>query len=240
MDPMQITDHVFVVTGASSGIGLSTAEALTARGAKVALIARNTGALQELAARLPGSLAITADVTDFAALTHAINETHQHYGRLDGLINNAGRGYGSSVEDIDPVAFTEIFTLNVLAPIIAMQAVIPIMRAAGAGSIINVNSGTSFMTIPDYSVYSASKRALLGVTQTARGELAADGIVVSEVYPGMTATDFGKNRLGSGGETTDYSAGDPPEMVADLIVRAIEGGDAQYFVNDFLRKLAGA
>ena len=237
---MQITDHVFVVTGASSGIGLSTAEALTARGAKVALIARNTAALDDLAARLPGSLAITADVTDFAALTAAINDAHHHYGRLDGLINNAGRGYGASVEEIDPVAFTEIFTLNVLAPIVAMQAVIPIMRAAGAGVIINVNSGTSFMTIPDYSVYSASKRALLGVTQTARGELAPDGIVVSEVYPGMTATDFGRNRLGSGGETTDYSAGDPPEMIADLIVRAIEGGDAQYFVNDFLRKLAGA
>jgi len=237
---MQIAEHVFVVTGASSGIGLRTAETLTARGAKVALIARNTAALDDIAARLPGSLAITADVTDFAAFTAAIHAAHSHYGRLDGLINNAGRGYGASVEEIDPVAFTEIFTLNVLAPIVGMQAVIPIMRAAGAGVIVNVNSGTSFMTIPDYSVYSASKRALLGVTQTARGELAADGIVVSEVYPGMTATDFGRNRLGSGGETTDYSAGDPPEMVAELIVAAIEGGDAQYFINEFLRKLAGA
>lgn len=237
---MQIADHVFIVTGASSGIGLSTAEALSARGAKVALIARNTDAIKGLAARLPGSLPLTADVTDFVALTKAINAVHSHYGRLDGLINNAGRGYGASIEQIDPTAFTEIFTLNVLAPIVAMQAVIPIMRAAGAGVVINVNSGTSFMTIPDYSVYSASKRALLGVTQTARGELAADGIVVSEVYPGMTATDFGKNRLGSGGATTDYSVGDPPELVADLIVAAIEGGEAQYFVNDFLRKLAGA
>ena len=236
---MQISDHVFIVTGASSGIGLSTAEALSARGAKVALIARNTDALRDLAARLPDSLPLTADVTDFAALTKAINDVHDHYGRLDGLINNAGRGYGAPVEKIDPVAFTEIFTLNVLAPIVGMQAVIPIMRAAGAGVIIIVNSGTSFMTIPGYSVYSASKRALLGVTQTARGELAADGIVVSEVYPGMTATDFGKNRLGSGGDTTDYSVGDPPEQVADLIVAAIEGGEAQYFINDFLRKLAG-
>lgn len=237
---MQIADHVFIVTGASSGIGLSTAEALSARGAKVALIARNTDAIKGLAARLPGSLPLTADVTDFVALTKAINAVHSHYGRLDGLINNAGRGYGASIEEIDPTAFTEIFTLNVLAPIVAMQAVIPIMRAAGAGVVINVNSGTSFMTIPDYSVYSASKRALLGVTQTARGELAADAIVVSEVYPGMTATDFGKNRLGAGGATTDYSVGDPPELVADLIVAAIEGGEAQYFVNDFLRKLAGA
>jgi short-subunit dehydrogenase len=237
---MQITDHVFVVTGASSGIGLSTAEALTAKGAKVALIARNTDALQQLSARLSGSLPLTADVTDFAAFTAAIHAAHSHYGRLDGLINNAGRGYGAAVEEIDPVAFTEIVTLNVLAPIVAMQAVIPIMRTAGGGSIVNVNSGTSFMTIPDYSVYSASKRALLGITQTARAELAPDGIVVSEVYPGMTATDFGRNRLGSGRATTDYSKGDPPEMVADLIVAAVEGGEAQYFVNEYLRKLAGA
>ena len=237
---MQITDHVFVVTGASSGIGRCTAEALTAKGAKVALIARNTDALQQLSARLSGSLPLTADVTDFAAFTAAIHAAHSHYGRLDGLINNAGRGYGASVEEIDPAAFTEIVTLNALAPIVGMQAVIPIMRTAGGGSIVNVDSGTSFMTIPDYSVYSASKRALLGITQTARAELAPDGIVVSEVYPGMTATDFGRNRLGSGGASTDYSKGDPPEMVADLIVAAIEGGDAQYFVNESLRKLAGA
>ena len=87
---MQITDHVFVVTGASSGIGLSTAEALAARGAKVALIARNTEALTALSERLPDSLAVTADVTDFPAFTAAIGDIHRHYGRLDGLINNAG------------------------------------------------------------------------------------------------------------------------------------------------------
>ena len=119
---------------------------------------------------------------------------------------------------------TNIFRLNVLAPIIAMQAVIPLMRASGGGVIVNVNSGTSFMTIPGYSVYSASKRALIGITQTARVELVSGGIVVSEVYPTMTATDFGKNRLGAGGATIDYSAGDRPEKVAGLIVRAITEG----------------
>lgn len=236
---MQITDHVFLVTGTSSGIGLSAAEALTARGGRVALVARNTSALRDLADRLPGSLPITADVTDFGALTAAIATAHDHFGRLDGLVNNAGRSYGATVEEIDPEAFEEIFRLNVLAPIVAMQSVIPIMRAAGGGAIVNVNSGTAFMTIPGYSVYSASKRALLGITQTARGELAGDGIVVSEVYPTLTATNFGVNRLG-GGPEADYSVGDPPELVAGLIVRAIEEGDAQYFANEYLRTLAGA
>ena len=162
-----------------------------------------------------------------------------HYGRLDGLINNAGRGCGATVEEIDPDIFDEIFHLIVLAPIVAMQTVIPIMRAAGCGVIINVNSGTSFMTIPGYSVYSASKRALLGITLTARTELARDGIVVSEVYPSLTATNFGGNRRGSGGPTGDYAAGDAPEVIAALILRAIDEGGAQYFVNDHLRALAG-
>ena len=119
-----------------------------------------------------------------------------------------------------------------------MQAVIPLMRASGGGVIVNVNSGTSFMTIPGYSVYSASKRALIGITQTARVELVSGGIVVSEVYPTMTATDFGKNRLGAGGATIDYSAGDRPEKVAGLIVRAVTEGHAQYFDNEHLRKAA--
>jgi short-subunit dehydrogenase len=75
-----------------------------------------------------------------------------------------------------------------------MQAVIPDMRARTKGSIVNVNSGTAFVTIPGYSVYSASKRALLGFSLTARMELEKDGIVVREVYPYLTATNFGKNR----------------------------------------------
>lgn len=236
---MQITDHVFVVTGASSGIGLATAEELSARGARVALVARSADVLGDLAARLPGSLALPADVTDFAALSTAISDTHRHFGRLDGLINNAGRGYGARVEDIDPDVFDRIFRLNVLAPIVAMQAVIPTMRAAGGGAIVNVNSGTAFMAIPGYSVYSASKRALLGFTQTARDELAGDGIVVSEVYPTLTATNFGANRIGAGPEA-DYTAGDSPQFVAGLIAQAIEEGGAQYFANEYLRGLAGS
>lgn len=239
---MQIQDRVFIVTGASMGIGLSTARALTAKGGKVALLARSAEALAEIAQELPESFPVTVDVTDFSGLRDAIAKVHEHYGRVDGLINNAGRSYGSTVEDIDPAMFDEIFHLNVLGPIIAMQVVIPIMREQGAGSIVNVNSGTAFMAVPAYSVYSASKRALMGFSLTARSELEKDGIVVSEVYPFITATNFGKNRMvnaDGGGPASSYADGDKPEFVADLIVQAIEEGEAQYFANDNLRKLAG-
>ena len=240
---MQIKDRVFIVTGASSGIGLATAVALSGGGAKVALLARSTDALQELAQKLPGSLPVTVDMTQFDLVWEAVRSVHQHYGRVDGLINNAGRSYAASVEEIDPTLFDEIFHLNVLGPIVAMQAVIPLMRAKGGGSIVNINSGTAFMTVPQYSVYSSSKRALLGFSLTARAELEKDRIVVSEIYPFITATNFGKNRMGnpaSGGPSSHYADGDKPEFVAGLVLRAIEEGQAQYFANERLRKLAGA
>jgi short-subunit dehydrogenase len=239
---MLIQDNVFIVTGASSGIGLAAARALTANGGKVALIARSTEALEELAAELPGSLPVTADMTNFEGVRQAVADIHRHYGKVDGLVNNAGRSYAASIEEIDPAIFDEIFHLNVLGPIVAMQAVIPIMRSLGAGSIVNINSGTAFMTIPQYSVYSSSKRALLGFTQTARMELAETGIVVSEVYPFITATNFGVNRMGNpkgGGPAANYAAGDTPEFVADLILQAITEGEAQYFASDQMRKMAG-
>jgi short-subunit dehydrogenase len=239
---MEIKDRVFIVTGASSGIGLSTAKALSDRHANVALLARSTDALTRLSRELPGSLAITADMTNFEQIRSAVRTALEHYGRIDGLINNAGRSYAASVEEIDPAIFDEIFRLNVLGPIVAMQAVIPLMRAQGHGSIVNINSGTAFMTIPAYSVYSASKRALLGFSLTARTELEKDGIVVSEIYPYITATNFGQNRMGNpagGGPAANYAQGDTPESVAALVLQAIEEGHAQYFANDRLRKLAG-
>ena len=239
---MQIQDRVFIVTGASMGIGLATAKALAAKGGKVALLARSTEALNEIAKELPGSFPVTVDMTDFEAVRTAIAQVRSHFGQIDGLINNAGRSYGSTIEDIDPKIFDEIYHLNVLAPIVAIQSVIPAMRAQGAGSIVNINSGTAFMTIPSYGVYSSSKRALLGISLTARMELEKDGIVVSEVYPFITATNFGKNRMvnnEAGGPAASYADGDSPEFVAEIIVKAIEEGEAQYFANDNLKKLAG-
>jgi short-subunit dehydrogenase len=215
---------------------------LTERGAKVALLARSTEALHNLSQELPGSLAVTADMTKFDQVREAVSSVHKHYGRVDGLVNNAGRSYAASIEEIEPELFDEIFHLNVLGPIVAMQAVIPIMREQGGGNIVNINSGTAFMTVPEYSVYSSSKRALLGFSLTARAELEKDKIVVSEIYPFITATNFGKTRMGNpkgGGPGANYADGDKPEHVAGLVVQAFEEGHAQYFANDRLRAMAG-
>src|SRR5262249_60329351 len=139
----------------------------------------------------------------------------------EGLVNHAGRRYAAAVEEIDPSLFDEICHLNVLGPSVAMQAVTPLMRSQGGGTIVNINSGTAFMTVPQYSVYSSSKRALLGFSLTTRGELAGDGTVVGEVYPYITATNFGKNRMGNapgGCPGANYADRDTPEFVAEIVV----------------------
>lgn len=242
---MNIAGSVVIVTGASMGIGLSTARALAAKGAKVALAARSTELLKKLESEIPNSFAVTVDMNDWDSVRAMVQTVHAHYGRIDGLVNNAGRAYEATIEQIDPDVFEQIFRLNVLSVVVATQAVIPIMRAQGGGAIVNINSGTSFMRIPGYSVYSSSKRALIGISFTAREELAKDGIVVGQVYPGMTATNFGVNKVvadeekgaSGNGPVRDYTKGDSPEDVADLIVKALEEGEAEYFMHERMRTM---
>jgi hypothetical protein len=115
-----------------------------------------------------------------------------------------------------------------------MQAVIPPMRAQGGGSIVNINSGIASMTVPQYSVYSSSKRA------PSSKRTISSSAKSTRLF---TATNFGKNRMGNpagGGPASNYAEGDKPEFVASLVLQAIEEGQAQYFANDRLRKMAGA
>lgn len=120
-----------------------------------------------------------------------------HYGRIDVLINNAGRGMWNSAESTDLDQYRGMMELNVFGPLAAMQAVIPFMRKQGGGVIINISSGVSRMFIPGLSAYASTKYALNAISLTARTELAADNIRVGIMLPGMTATDFGRNALGA-------------------------------------------
>jgi short-subunit dehydrogenase len=239
---MQIKNSVVIVTGASSGIGLATSRALAQQGARVALAARGVAKLEALAKELPESLLVPTDMTDLNGIGAMVDQTVAHYGRVDALVNNAGQAHEATTEAIEPEMFDHIFRLNVLAPVVAMQRVIPVMRAQGGGAIVNISSGTSLMRIPGYGVYSSSKRALNGFSLTAREELAADNIVVSLVYPFITATNFGVNKLVAGGgpsrtPASAYASGDTPEYVADIIVRALVEGEAEYFAHENMKHL---
>jgi short-subunit dehydrogenase len=240
---MNVRDRVVIVTGASSGIGLATAKLLVKQGAKVALVSRSIELLEKLSAELPNSIAIRADMTKIPEIKRMVDRTHEHFGRVDILINNAGQGYDAPVEKTDIDTFHYIFDLDVIGPLVAMQHVIPIMRKQGGGAIINISSGTALMYLPNMSAYSASKRALAGISLTAREELKKDNITVSVVFPYITLTEFEKNTIKATGENEEQigSAPFPPdsaEYVAQKILDGIESGEAEIFAHDWMKKMA--
>ena len=228
---MEIDRAVAIVTGASSGIGASTARLLAGRGARVVLAARRADRLEALAAELPGAIAVPTDVTDPVQLDRMVERCLDAHGRVDILVNNAGQGLHVPLVELDPDDLRAVFELNVVAPLVAMQAVLPSMRAQGGGAIVNVSSATSLRLFPGLGGYSATKAALNLLSQIARIEFADAGATVSVVYPSVTATEFHQSlRAGHFAGGPRRFPADPPELVATAIAFAIESGEAHLMV----------
>jgi short-subunit dehydrogenase len=242
---MNLHDRLVIVTGASSGIGLATARLLAGQGAKLALVSRSKGKLEQLSDELPGSFAVPADMTRIYDVESMINQTMEHFGRIDVLINCAGQGYDAPVEKTNVDTFHHIFDLDMVGPLVAMKHVIPIMRKQGGGTIVNVSSGTALMYLPYNGAYSALKRARANISLTAREELKKDHIVVSVVYPYMTLTNFEKNTIKDAVPEEEQDGGPPfpadtAEYVAQKILEGIESGEAEIFAHDWMKKRADA
>jgi NAD(P)-dependent dehydrogenase (short-subunit alcohol dehydrogenase family) len=228
---VDIRNAVVLVTGASSGIGEATARAAAAEGARVVLAARRGERIRSLAEHLPDARAVTCDVTDADQMSTAVRTAVDSYGRLDVLINNAGQGLHVPLEDVVLADFRAVLELNVVAALAAMQAVIPVMRSQGAGSIVNVSSGTTLAVRPGAGAYAASKAALNMLSGVARLELADAGIAVSTVYPFITATEFHTSLRAGELRAAAPSEQSPPELrpqrpeqVAEVILELIRSG----------------
>ena len=125
---MDIRDKIAIVTGASSGIGLSIAKLLSQKGAKVALVSRSKEKLEKLSGEIPNSIAVPADMSKVFEVKRMVKEVADRFGKIDILVNNAGIGYDAFVEKIDVDTFHYVFDLDLIGPVVAMQQVIPIMR----------------------------------------------------------------------------------------------------------------
>jgi short-subunit dehydrogenase len=241
---VNIQDKVAIVTGASSGIGLATAKLLSSKGAKLALVSRSKDKLEQLSKELPNAVAIPADLSKTKAVQNMVKTAFEHYGRIDILVNDAGRGYDVPVAKTDIDVFRYIFDLDVVAPVVAMKEVVPIMKKQGGGTIVNVSSGTALMYLPNNGPYSALKKALAHISITAREELKGDNIVVSVVYPYITLTSFEENTIKDASlqgleESPDaqeaFKRADSAEYAAQKIVEGIESGDAEIFAHDWMK-----
>jgi NADP-dependent 3-hydroxy acid dehydrogenase YdfG len=229
---MDINNAVVLVTGASSGIGAATARSASRAGAKVVLLARREDLIRQLAEELGEALPVRCDVTDGAQIAAAVRAAMDRFGRVDVLVNNAGQGSVSIIGEIDPEGFRAILNLNVVAPLLMMQAVLPFMRQQGVGSIVNVSSGIIFAALPGSGAYGSSKAALSKLSAVARTELASAGIAVSTMHPFITATEFLKSLQTGHEKASQLEASyaprpDKPERVAEVILDLIRTGAEQ-------------
>lgn len=190
----EFAGRVAVVTGASSGIGAGLARGLARRGARVALVARRGERLADLAAeiRAVGGEASThvCDVTDRAAVERAWAEVRESWGGADLLVNAAGRAHHGLFVDQGVDDIEDLLRTNLLGPVYWIKAVVPTLRARGAGWIVNVSSLAGVLPQPDEVSYAATKYGLTGLSQSLAYELAPLGIHVLVVHPVLVRTEM--------------------------------------------------
>ena len=185
---MQIAGRVVLITGASQGIGAACAEAFRRRGAKLALTARSEAKLR--AAGGEEAFVIPGDLLNPGDRSRIVEGTIARYGTLDILVNNAGVGLYAPAWKAPPSQAREMCELNFVAALEMTQLVVPHMRRQKRGTIINVGSIAGKITLPWFTLYSASKYALGSLTDGLRMELRRDGIHAMTVCPGYVRTDF--------------------------------------------------
>ena len=227
-DLIDLAGKSVIVTGASSGIGASTARLLHAAGACPVLAARRADRLAELSKELDGALAVPTDVTDPAQVRDLVAATLDRYQRIDGLVNNAGASLHGPLMQVDPAEFSQNLQLNVASVLAMTQAVVPAMRRQGFGRIVNISSGTTRRVAVGLGAYASAKSAVNMLTAVLRHELAGDGITVSLLLPSITATEFGDGMFTLGTSPRPGMVVHSPDYVARMVLRLLRTGEESF------------
>lgn len=191
---MELEDRVYIVTGGSRGFGLAIASSLVARGAKVGLIGRHKAAVDQAVAAIGGgqALGVAEDVANIAGVSVAFAHIKRHFGRLDGLVNNAGMARPNKVECLVEQEVLQQVQTNFLGTVFCSQAAIPLLRGGDNPRIVNISSASAhhYDEMSHLSVYAATKAAVERFSRDLREELQADGIGVTCIRPGGAWTGF--------------------------------------------------
>jgi short-subunit dehydrogenase len=216
-----------LVTGASSGIGAALARALAARGVRVGLVARRRDRLEALAGELGGparALALPADVTQPGTGETAVAAMTEAWGRLDLLVNAAGQARHVLFKDQNVADVEALMRVNFLAVVRLVKAVLPVMRAAGAGWIVNISSLAGRFGQPDEAAYAASKFAVTGLSESLVYELAPLGIHVLAVFPALVRTEMFTPEVMARMPARLEREFIEPDVFAAAVLRALERG----------------
>jgi short-subunit dehydrogenase len=220
---MQIDGKVVLITGASEGIGAACAREFRKRGARVSLTARSEDKLKDVGGA--DSVITAGDITDPEVRRRAVDRTLERFGAIDILINNAGIGMYAPSWQAPLDEAHAMFELNFFAPLAMIQLVIPAMRKSGGGMVVNIGSIAGKVTLPWFTLYSATKFALGSLTEGLRMELAGNGIRTMIVCPGYVKTGFQGHAL-VGRPPDRLLRGKKfaitPEQCAEAVARGVE------------------
>ena len=233
---VDLTGKAVLVTGAGRGIGAATARVLAQAGAVVGLMARSEEAVAKLADEIGGAV-LVGDVARAADMERSVTCFCDRTGRLDVLINNAGViGPIAGIADADPDAWGQAIDVNLKGVFYGIRAALPVMRAAGGGTILTIGSGAAHAPQEGWSAYCASKAGALMLTRAVDLEARAEGIRAISLSPGTVATDMQAAIRGSGVNPIsklDWSVHIPAEWPARALLWMC-GPDADAFLGSEL------
>jgi NAD(P)-dependent dehydrogenase (short-subunit alcohol dehydrogenase family) len=224
--------RVWLVTGASSGFGRAITEAAVAAGDVVVAAARRAAAVDDLVAAHPGQVeAARLDVTDAAGIEATVQDVVARHGRIDVLVNNAGRTHVGAAEETTDAELRSLFEVHVFGPAALIRAVLPHMRARRSGAIVQMSSMGGQLSFAGFSAYSATKFALEGLSEALADEVGPLGIKVLIVEPGAFRTGlFGAASAATGtyagtagltrqmiGASDGAQPGDPAKAAAAIL-----------------------
>lgn len=233
--------RTWLITGTSTGFGRGLTERLLASGDQMIATARQVDQIADFQTRFGERvLTLTLDVTQSDHIAPVIAEGLARFGRIDGLINNAGYGYFATQEEGNLAEIEQMFGVNVFGLIAMTQAVLPVMRAQGSGLVVNLSSIAGRMAFASGGFYNATKYAVEALSEALFYEVASFGVRVLVIEPGAFATDFGSRsaRRDSGGPDSPYQTVRPswgaamqhimptrqdPELALDQIMVALAG-----------------
>ncbi len=197
---------VWLVTGANSGLGRAITEDAVAAGDVVIAAARRPDTLDDLAAAHPDQVeAVALDVTEHQAIERVVADVAARHGRIDVLVNNAGRGHVGAVEETTDAELRSVFDVNVFGPAALTRAVLPYMRARRSGAIVQISSQGGQVAFSGFSAYCSTKFALEGLSEALAQEVEPLGIKVLIVEPGQFRTSLFGNGTASDTELPDYA-----------------------------------
>jgi NAD(P)-dependent dehydrogenase (short-subunit alcohol dehydrogenase family) len=215
---------VWFVTGCSTGFGRELARAVLARGWRCIATARNKASLDDLAPEAGDRLLpVSLDVTDAAQIEAAVAAAHKQFGAIDVLVNNAGYGYQSSIEEGEEREIRAQFDANAFGLFAVTRAVLPVMRAQRNGHVINITSVAGLVGFPGSGYYAASKHAVEGFSDALLAEVGPLGIKVTCVEPGPFRTDWaGRSLIQTPSHIADYA-----DTAAARMARTAQGSGNQ-------------